>query len=255
MARRRRSRQLGLLNVRPVYWWALGGAVALFLILRRKDVAAAAQAGIAKVGDAVFRFALPDAGKPYADDMLAVAKEEDVSPLLIAAFMEQESGYGKGLSPRGPEGTGDAGHGRGLMQIDDRSHQAFISKTDSSGRPLWTIPYHNIKYGVGVLKQGLKFFAKKPKAGATVTVKAGSYAASRGVTPGVYPDPRPLVGSDLLFAAIAGYNTGGGNVLQALAAGFPADQTTTTRRLKDGSVVSYASSVMLRLNDLTSRAA
>jgi hypothetical protein len=253
--RRRRSRQLGLLGVRPVYWWALGGAAVLFLILRRKDVTAAATKAVAVVGDAVFRLALPSAGQPYADDILAVAKETDTPALLIAAFMEQESNYGKALSPPGPAGTGDAGHGRGLMQIDDRGHPDFLAKTDSSGRPLWTIPIENIRYGVKVLKDNLKFFGKTPKKGATVTVKSGDYANKMGVPAGVYPDPRPLTGDALLFASIAGYNTGPGNALKAVAAGLPADKTTSTRKLRDGSVVSYASSVLLRLSDLTSRTA
>jgi hypothetical protein len=256
---RMRQRRLGgfadkLKSVPKPVWFALGiGVVGLVVFSKRKTIGAAASSAAAAVSDAAFRFALPEAGKQYADDMLRVAKEKDVSPWLIAAFMEQESGYGVGLRPPGPAGVGDAGHGRGLMQIDDRSHAAFLAKTDSSGRPLWTIPYENIKYGVGVLLSSIAFFKQKPRS-PTVTVKPGSFANQQGVPAGTYPDPRPLEGDALLMAAVAGYNTGMGNALQAVAAGMPADQTTTKRRLADGTLVGYATSVLSRLNALAAKA-
>jgi hypothetical protein len=48
----------------------------------------------------------------------------EVGPLrwgiLLGAIMDRESRGGTILSPHGEAGTGDAGHGHGLMQIDDR---------------------------------------------------------------------------------------------------------------------------------------
>ena len=260
MARRHR-RQLGgftdtLKRVPKPVWYGLG-ALGLFLLFRKRDVVAGAAkeavkqvVGIAK--EQAFKLALPAAGQRYADDMLRVAAETGLSPFLIAAFMEQESGYGKGLTTGDERGTGDAGHGRGLMQIDDRSHSDFLAKRAANGTPLWQIPYENIKYGVKVLQDNLRYFSMTPKAGSKVTV--GKYARSMGVPAGTYPDPRPISGDRLLFAAIAAYNTGPGNALQALAAGKPADQTTTKTRRKDGSAVSYAASVLARLTDITGKA-
>ena len=56
--------------------------------------------------------------------------------------MDRESGGGILLTPRGPAGTGDGGHGRGLMQIDDRYHKAWIDLN------LWQIASENIRYAV-----------------------------------------------------------------------------------------------------------
>jgi hypothetical protein len=262
MRRRHRSRALGQspqLTARPAFWFVLGGAVILFVAFRRRQVAAAVTTGVEKaaevVSDVAFDIALPAAGRQYAEDIQTVADESGVSPFLIAALMEQESNYGLALSPPGPTGTGDKGHGHGLMQIDDRSHQKFLARKAPDGTPLWQIPLENIRYGVKVLKDTLRYFRNQPKTGAKVTVKAGSYANKMGVPAGTYPDPRPLTGDALLFAAIAGYNTGMGNALQAVAAGLPADQTTSKRKLRDGSTVSYASSILLRIANLTSRTA
>ena len=240
---------------KPV-WYGLGFAAVLLFLLRRKGVqkaASSAAASVTKVfGDAAFKLALPNEGQRYADDILRVAKEEAISPFLIAAFMEQESGYGTGLSTGDHRGTGD-----GLMQIDDRTFGAgksdpWLTFKNSAGTPLWQIPYENIKKGVQGLKWQLAYFGKVPKPG-PVNVKPGSPANVAGAVVGQYPDPRPLSGDRLLFAAIAAYNTGQGNVLQSLAAGLPADATTARARTNKG-LIGYATSVITRLTDLTAKA-
>ena len=245
---------------KPV-WYGIGFAAVLLLLMRRKGVqkaASSAAASVSKaVGDAAFKLALPAEGQRYADDILRVAKEEGISPFVIAVLMEQESGYGTALSTHDHTGTGDGGHGHGLMQIDDRTFGAgqsdpWLTYRNRAGTPLWQIPYENIKKGVEGLKWQLAYFGKVPKPG-PVNVKAGSAANKAGAAPGAYPDPRPLSGDRLLFAAIAAYNTGQGNVLQALAAGLPADATTAKTRTGSG-VIGYATSVLARLSDLTARA-
>lgn len=139
-------------------------------------------------------------GVKYADEMLIAGREWDVNPFLLAAIMDRESHFGATLSPANdPAGTGDGGHGRGLMQIDDRSHKDFIA----SGK--WKDPLENIRYGASVLAGNIAFF-KRSSAG-----------------PG---DPRPLSGDALLKAAVASYNTGAGNVLKSLKAGHDPDTTT-----------------------------
>lgn len=161
----------------------------------------------------------------YADLILQVAREESVSPFLIVAFGERESRWGEALSPKGPRGTGDVGHGHGLLQIDDRSFASWLNSND------WGDPLTNIRKGVQVLKGKMNFFRGADAVpgltdGRDVTLSSTA-ASKRGVQPGLYSDPRPL--SDpgvLLEAAVAAYNTGEGSVLQSLAARVKVDTTT-----------------------------
>jgi hypothetical protein len=143
------------------------------------------------------------------------------------------------------------------MQLDDRTFGAgksdpFLTFKNSAGTSLWQIPYENIKKGIEGLKWQIGYFSRTPKT-PTVTVKEGSSVNKLGVPAGIYNDPRPLSGDALLTAAIAAYNTGQVNVLQALAAGRPPD-LTTARTKKGGSLVSYAASILSRVSDLTARA-
>jgi soluble lytic murein transglycosylase-like protein len=75
-----------------------------------------------------------------------------LDPLALAAIVERESRGGEALSPPGPAGVGDGGHGRGLMQIDDRWHGLFVSTG------LWTEPAFALLYGARLLRQGLDAF-------------------------------------------------------------------------------------------------
>jgi uncharacterized protein YkwD len=132
--------------------------------------------------------------KPYIDE--AAALYNWLSPSIIAGIGSRESGWGLFLSPKGPTGTGDGGHGRGLMQIDDRYHQTFIN----SGR--WTNPRDNIIYGVDkVLAEYYSYLGRTTS----------------------------LTGVDLLRGAIAAYNAGPGNVERALREGRDIDYYTTGR--------------------------
>jgi hypothetical protein len=66
--------------------------------------------------------------------------------LVLGAIMDRESAGGQTLNPRGPTGVGDFGHGRGLMQIDDRAHPEFTAGED------WKDPQANITYGAKLLR-------------------------------------------------------------------------------------------------------
>ena len=93
---------------------------------------------------------------------------------LLAAIMERESRGGDALTPMGPRGTGDGGHGRGLMQIDDRYHQTFCSDIGQ-----WGDSYQNILYGATILRTGIRSLGSDPKgiaaynAGVTRVRKSG----------------------------------------------------------------------------------
>jgi len=86
----------------------------------------------------------------YERELKCAAELYDLDWIALAAIMERESGGGEMLTPRGPSGTGDGGHGRGLMQIDDRWHPLFIA----SG--LWRAPEFNVVYAARLLRDNLK---------------------------------------------------------------------------------------------------
>lgn len=240
--------------------WVLGGLVIIGVVSRRSSggapVAPAPTVGVPEsiaepVDDAAFRVALPPEGRRYADVILRVSKEDGISPWLIAAIMEQESKYGTLLTPPGPAGTNRGGDDFGLMQLNVNSHREWLAERLPDGRFKWQDPYWNVKRAVAALRQKQAFFRIKPKAGTKVTI--GSYARSKGVPAGTYPDPRPLSGDALDVAALAAYNTGEGNVLQSIAAGMPPDQTAA-RSHYAGKSLRYAELVIARMADIAARA-
>lgn len=119
-----------------------------------------------------------------------------LQPSVVAAIGSRESAWGLLLSPKGPNGTGDQGHGRGLMQIDDRFHQQFIR----SGK--WSDPRENITYAIN-------------------QVLAPNYNQLAQTT--------NLQGVELLRATLASYNAGLGNVTDAIKQGLDPDYYTTGR--------------------------
>jgi Putative peptidoglycan binding domain/Transglycosylase SLT domain len=140
-------------------------------------------------------------------------EEHSFQPSVIAAVGSRESHWGILLRPAGPAGTGDftkrrfptryregplppdkGGFGRGLMQIDFDAHEFARSGN-------WQDPRANIFYGCEVLSSSLKFLKEKTD----------------------------LEGLGLLRAALAGYNSGPGNVLTAYRDDRDLDFYTTGR--------------------------
>jgi soluble lytic murein transglycosylase-like protein len=72
-----------------------------------------------------------------------------LDPILVLSIIERESKGGEALDTGRADGRGDGGHGRGLMQIDDRSHAEWID------RARWWEPDKNIEYGCIVLRQSI----------------------------------------------------------------------------------------------------
>lgn len=81
----------------------------------------------------------------------SAAAATGLDPTLIAAVCDRESLGGVGLKPPGPSGTGDNGHGRGLMQIDDRAFPSWCSDATR-----WQDPARNIMFGAQLLAQNLE---------------------------------------------------------------------------------------------------
>jgi LysM repeat protein/soluble lytic murein transglycosylase-like protein len=85
---------------------------------------------------------LPSQFRQWGPDIEASAKKYHLDPAYVAAVMDRETG--------GKNEVGDGGHGRGLMQIDDRSHGAWLA-THHQGMD----PKSNIDYGCSILRVGL----------------------------------------------------------------------------------------------------
>lgn len=151
----------------------------------------------------VFLNIIPARSRFYADTVLRVADDETVSPFLLVAIMERESRSGEALSPKGPSGTGDGGHGRGLMQIDDRSFGPDAQGVGKGDGWLashdWRDPIANIRKGAQVYKGKRKYIQSK--------------------VPG-------LSDYQLMAASLAAYNSGEGTIVQSLKAGRNVDSTT-----------------------------
>jgi len=151
----------------------------------------------AQVGS--FKAALPPIGQQYAELFVEAAGKEGVSPILLAAIMGQESGYGAGCKDAACRGFYVVkGHGDyGLMQINSKWHPEFFAKT-VNGRPAYEDPRASILYGAKVLSSAIDSIQRNTD----------------------------LTGIDLLFAGVAAYNAGPSNVLKKLRKGQSADAAT-----------------------------
>jgi len=189
------------------HWLALGGATLVLLYLASSNNGSSMSSSGPLLRSfnvprppstdesARFRAALPGYAQQYAEAMLRVANDTGVAPELIFAIGDQETRWGTNplCKPPGNACTGDNGHGRGLMQIDDRSNADWLRAND------WTDPETNIRRGVQIL------LGKK------------AYLKSR-------------VPADLLpRACVAAYNAGEGNVAKSIAAGEDVDSKTAGR--------------------------
>lgn len=106
------------------------------------------------------RFAahLPPRLAQWAGHIHAAASVYGLDPYLLAAVCDRESLGGEALTPKGPRGVGDEGHGRGLMQIDDRWHKGFIRAEFDDRVPLWTDPFFVFGYAARLLRRLLNRF-------------------------------------------------------------------------------------------------
>jgi hypothetical protein len=106
-----------------------------------------------------------------------IALNYRVDPVLVLAILDRESLGGDALTPKGPEGTGDGGHGKGLGQIDDRSHP-FATCQDDTGHLLWQDPWLNVSYACRLLRRLLDTFHGET-APALAAYNAGAGRVSR----------------------------------------------------------------------------
>ncbi len=162
----------------------------------RVTLSAAMESGYlrASVADNGIGMAPEDLGR-MQEIILASAQEYQWPPKIIAGIISRESRFGLLLDG---EGKGDAGHGHGLMKIDDRSFGGWLAAND------WQDPAVNIQMGVKILTD--KY----------------NYLAGRGLLDG-------LSDTQAQQAAVAAYNCGEGNVAKVLQAGDDIDSRTAGR--------------------------
>jgi hypothetical protein len=89
-----------------------------------------------------------------------LAEAFPVDVWTLAAVCDRESLGGDALKPRGPMGKGDGNMGFGLMQVDVRFHEAFLSaRFGRAGLHLWKHPSFAFMYGAHLLAENLTVFA------------------------------------------------------------------------------------------------
>jgi len=82
----------------------------------------------------------------HKDNFIAVAQEFGLPPALLAAIASRESRGGAVLTK---DGFGDAGHGFGIMQVDNRNPFPVVHEGGPAGQP-------HIKQATGILASKLK---------------------------------------------------------------------------------------------------
>lgn len=147
---------------------------------------------------------LPQPLRPLAPVFEQLGEAYGVDPAILAAIAWRES---KGLTTC----IGDAGHGHGLWQVDDRSHYKFLTEKLPDGTPAWQNP-----------------------------LVSGAYVLDAVLLPAL----RKLSGD--MFLALAAYNAGLGHVLHVLGQ-LPPDSSEAARHLAAEEVTAggdYASYVL-----------
>jgi soluble lytic murein transglycosylase-like protein len=91
------------------------------------------------------RAQLPAPYAQYQDEVMAAARRFHIPPEVLFGVMMRES--------NGQNIRGDGGHGRGLMQIDDRSHGAWLSSHNGGMDPA-----SNIMHGAEILRSSIDAF-------------------------------------------------------------------------------------------------
>ena len=127
-------------------------ALGVFLVMKRKTLSTLATSALDEANREIFLAVTPSAVAPYYDVIKQVAEEQGVDPFVIAALGWQESGWTtrSPYTPLGdPCGTGDAGHGHGIMQIDDGTWSSWLASND------WCDPMVNVTKGAQIFRDNL----------------------------------------------------------------------------------------------------
>ena len=246
-------------GVKAIYWWVLGGAIALYLLSQTSAGAAASSAAQETLEEGVTSLeidsvkALMPSGTQYIADLaFQLAPNYNVSPLTILGITYAESNFGLSLKPQGPAGTGDmiprpAGGKNDsiLSQLPGVTQQTVAIPSRGITTPVlaWVPTTEGWGHGLYQLDWASQY-AYLSKGTWTDPADSMNYALS------LYAANRDAIAAaisgisdiDLLRASIASYNAGRAGVIKALNAGIAAsDLDQGSARIKynsDGTVAS-----------------
>lgn len=218
-----------------------------------QNVVAIGQKVFGAAEKAALRAVAPDGAQPYIDDLLQVASQSYLSPFVLMAIVNQESAWGRALTPKNsPGGTGDFRARRltparqklvaqGLLKVYPSSSDLpdnWDSPLDDDGGPV-VIPADGLGYGRGFVQfdfatgpevvRDPDFLNNVPKQlQAMVDLllqKQRSIVSLLTSFNGRNPDAAVEIpqGASLLAATIAAYNHGEGTVAKNIENGDPLD--------------------------------
>lgn len=132
-------------------------------------------------------------------ELAAETPNDGIAPALLAGIGYRESHL--------TNITGDGGHGRGVFQIDDRSHQAFLRSVPGCHSGHWAATH-------------------KPSEGGALTagfvpgfVRGGAYAVALLHGNWHFAAQNGVPAKDRKRFAVAAFNCGAGNALRSFRAG------------------------------------
>lgn len=244
----------------PILLVAAGLAAGTLLLLvtgRGAFVGAARiyRATVTTVRRAAFTLAVPRRTRKYADTILRVSTERNVSPFILVAIMERESLSGEALRPPGPAGTGDfiprfrshqwiARHGEiafpeGTRVTEDTGVVGGKRVPGKLYSPTTT------GWGHGLMQIDYMLHTEFVRSGAwtdpyrAMLKAADILAANVTVIRRALPD---LSEDRLAAAALAAYNGGAGRVIALIRDGKNPDRATTGK--------DYARDVLARADSI-----
>jgi len=110
---------------------------------------------------------IPECVARWKDLASPIALSYKLDPLLVLAIMFQESSGN-------PDAVGFDGHGKGLMQIDDRAWPAWFTRVGDG----WKDPRTNVQKGCDIFSNAMRKL-NQDSAGALCAYNAGLGTATR----------------------------------------------------------------------------
>lgn len=170
----------------------------------------------------VQRSSVPAPYNRYTSEVAAAAKRYRIPPSVLFGIMMRES--------NGQNIRGDGGHGRGLMQIDDRSHGAWLASHNGGMDPA-----SNIMYAAQILRESMDAFGGDLRKG-LAAYNAGVGGVQAALRAGRSPDSA-TTGGDYGSAVLKNAEQFKKRLLGSSAAdaATPARSTASAARARRGS--------------------
>ena len=152
-----------------------------------------------------FLSVLPERAKAYGADILRASMETGVSPYLLAAIANAETGYGESRACGGKGPACKSGNYLGLTQFGKKEAGWALEKLPN-GRPKWSVPYFNFRRAAEYLIETRDLFLRLLK-----NAKVDADAQDQGL---------------LAQWVVAAYNKGAGTARKGFLKGKTPDSVT-----------------------------